>query len=702
MDLWGAMVVLRRQWLATLVVVLLWVPAVLLAYHSLRPMYASTGAIVLTAPKNAVKYTDGGLVRPQNPLGNVPNGLAAELDTLIEQIQSPSVTESSALLSDGTSFFSVLRGGSLALGDPNSPMLTITGESPVPEQSQEIVDLVIDLIQHNVRQQQLDLGVPTSFLIRVDIVMPPITPELLKGSRTRAAGAALVLGGVLALFTASTVDRLRGRRRSARRRDDRAAPNLLDVDGFVPMSRTGGHHYSIPPWPVSTTTRAGLDGAALAGIFVLSMTSLPAKLVVQALPVSISLATAIALSLGVWWLCTHLVTDLGMAKGWNPVRAALLFYAITQTLTYGAASAGYLPPDELHATDHTLVTVAGCIALALVVCDAVQRMDRLHLLLKITVCGTTFLALVGILQALIGLDLTRYLQPPGFRSSTDFAYVLSRGDYRRPAGTAAHPIEYGAACTMILPLALYYAFRPRIGTGARMLWMACAGLMAASAVLSLSRSAMLCLAVLTPILLFAWPPCRRLMSVAVLIVSVVGLGLAAPNLSATLSGLFLGASSDSSILARLRDYDAAFVEVARHPLLGRGLGTWLSSKYNVLDNQYLHTLIENGVIGLAAFTLLFLVSVVCLVRIRSEISDPSERELALTLVAALSVGVVGSFTYDSLTFTTATGLTFLLIGAVGALIRIVRGRRRPPPLLVPVRAPELTTCPIPEPAGPIG
>jgi O-antigen ligase len=181
---------------------------------------------------------------------------------------------------------------------------------------------------------------------------------------------------------------------------------------------------------------------------------------------------------------------------------------------------------------------------------------------------------------------------------------------------------------------------------------------------------MICFGVVAVILLVGWPLRRTVLTLLVGGAGFLVIWLDFPTLVTALTTLFSSASSDTSILARTRDYDAAFAEAAQHVWLGRGLGTWLSTKYNILDNQYLHSLLETGVVGVVAFVLLFLVPVVAVIRMRARLTCRDDREFALTLVAALSVDLIGSITYDSLSYPIATGLAFVLIGAAGAALRI--------------------------------
>ena len=73
----------------------------------------------------------------------------------------------------------------------------------------------------------------------------------------------------------------------------------------------------------------------------------------------------------------------------------------------------------------------------------------------------------------------------------------------------------------------------------------------------------------------------------------------------------------------------------------------------------------------ALIAALFLVAGYAALRSRFLSADPVTRDLGLTIAACLVVPLVGSFTFDLLSFHTVTGISFLLVGAAGALLRAV-------------------------------
>lgn len=423
------------------------------------------------------------------------------------------------------------------------------------------------------------------------------------------------------------------------------------------------------------------DGATLAAVYVVVLAVVPARLVLRGIPLSITPATVVALGTALCWLCAHFTPNLGMAKGRNPLRTGLYLLGVSLLATYGYATYHYLPDDEIKLADHSLVLIIALLGLALLICDGVRGRDRLDLVLRTMVVACTIIAVIGALQFVLDLDLTRYLTLPGLRFTSENDFIIERADFRRVAATTGHPIEFGVLCAMALPLALHYGFRASSRKEGAALWRGCSLLIAVGLLFSVSRSAVLGLVCSGVILLLAWPARRRVWA---LVVTVVFLGLtriAVPGLLGTIFGLFANLSSDPSVQYRTHDYPIAGEEIAKSVWLGRGVGTFYAPKHIVFDNQYLLTLVEGGVIGFAAMVLLFGVGVVTALHTAIVTSDPERRDLALTLISCLVVPVIGAVTFDLLSFKTVTGMLFVLLGAIGCLHRIERGAR--PALVLP-------------------
>jgi O-antigen ligase len=255
------------------------------------------------------------------------------------------------------------------------------------------------------------------------------------------------------------------------------------------------------------------------------------------------------------------------------------------------------------------------------------------------------------------------------RYTSEDATVIARGTENRVASTTGHPIEFGVVSSMVLPLALHYGYRAREQGLPALRWWLCAAMIASGLAFSVSRSAVLTVAAVGLVLFFGWPARRRVQALVVAVLFVGVVKVMSPGLVGTIYKLFANAGTDSSVQVRTHRYSQAGEEISKHLLLGRGAGTWYYPKYNAFDNQYIMSMVETGVIGTAALVLIFLCGFYAATRARRLSTDPGTRDLGLTLAACLASPMVGAVTFDMLSFATVTGLSFLLIGLCGALLR---------------------------------
>ncbi|GAA3197538.1 O-antigen ligase family protein [Nonomuraea roseoviolacea] len=421
------------------------------------------------------------------------------------------------------------------------------------------------------------------------------------------------------------------------------------------------------------------DGATVGVVFVVVLMIVPARLVYRGLSFAITPAESIGLFALVWWLCAHFTSTLGAAKGRTLVRSAVFVHAASLLATYAYATAGPLPRDEVELADHMLVTAFAMIGVVLLVVDGVRGRDRLDLVLKTVAVMGAVLGVVGAVQFLFTFDPTKYMVLPGLRYTQEELFILERNGLSRVAATTGHPIEFAVMCAMILPIALHFAFQARERGGPALRWWVCAGLIGAGMVFSVSRSAFVGLAGAAVVLLAGWPKVRRLLAAGAVLVFLGAVKLVVPGVLGAIVALFTNISNDSSLRWRTMDYAAATTEIGRHPWLGRGLGTWYAPKYLVFDNQYILTTVETGIIGVLAFAGLFAAGIWSALRARRLLADAASRDLGLTLAACLVVPLIGAATFDLRAYAVITGLSFLLVGAAGALLREARDARAAPP-----------------------
>ena len=136
---------------------------------------------------------------------------------------------------------------------------------------------------------------------------------------------------------------------------------------------------------------------------------------------------------------------------------------------------------------------------------------------------------------------------------------------------------------------------------------------------------------------------------------------------------------------RLADLGPGLREWKKQPLVGQGFGTRVvdpsvsGPKSNILDDQWLGTLLETGAVGFFGWLWFFVRAVR---RFGAEAKrDDSERGWLLTCIAAgVAAYAVGMMTYDAFSFIQVTFLLFIFVGLGSALLA-----ERPTPLAVRTR-----------------
>jgi len=420
------------------------------------------------------------------------------------------------------------------------------------------------------------------------------------------------------------------------------------------------------------------DATTILAFFVVLQFVLPSRLVMNSLPLSLSAASLTALGLGALWLSTQMTTTLGAAKGSNPVRTMLFAFFCVLVASYTSSAARYLDSDEREIGDHIVVSTVALILVALAVCDGVRSRDRLYFLLRvIVVCGSA-VALVGILQYLFNFDPTPYMRVPGMHFSSFDSSASDRNGLTRAVGTTANPLEFGVFCAMVLPLAFHLAFGARQKGRGGWFWWTCVGLIACGLMFSVSRSAIVGFIPAMIVLFVGWPARRRVWMAAASVGFMMVIKVVSPGLLHTFRNLFQNANEDTSVQARTHDYDTAEHLISQHLWLGRGTGTWYAPKHEIFDNQYLLTLVENGVLGLISFVGIFIAGAYAVLRVRKLWAQhpgaeraSTDRDLALSLLASLVVIFPTFATFDFLAFPTVSAMAFLLAGMSGALLRVV-------------------------------
>lgn len=441
------------------------------------------------------------------------------------------------------------------------------------------------------------------------------------------------------------------------------------------------------------------DSYGLVKLYLILLVLIPAQLVIAPVGALGSPATLLGIGCFLWWLAAHAIPSALPPRGRQPARTALFVFTGAILVTYASAVLHYLPADQLSGADRGVLSVVSWTGIALVCMDLLHDRASVERVLRLLVDLTTVLAGVGALQFLTGFDVARLYAIPGLTANYSIATITERDDFRRVQAMASHPIEFGVVLAVVLPLALHYAFASRGQAWPRRAWRWTAVvLIACGAFMSVSRSAILCIAVAFVILLAGWRGSRRALALLCAPVFVVGMRLAIPGLVGTIASLFTGLSSDPSIQGRTDDYSAVGRFIDASPWLGRGFGTFLPHDFFTLDNQYLGSMVETGLVGVTALILLFVIAFFTARGVRRLAPDEDGRDLGQSLAAGVAATAIGFVTFDGLGFPMVTGLTFVLLGCIGALWRLSRaaaGAAEPgvhvPPRRQPSGEPEATS-----------
>lgn len=334
------------------------------------------------------------------------------------------------------------------------------------------------------------------------------------------------------------------------------------------------------------------------------------------------------------------------------------------------------------------------VLLLLMISSVIRRLDNIDYLVKTLVVGGGIVALFAVVEARSGFNVFNHLSHavPFLRDQGDVGGFQRVGTAKlRVFGSAQHPIGLSAALVMLTPLALYLARRYR-----QRRWILCAFLFAAACASTVSRTGVVMFVVVGLVFLWLRPrETRRLWPL--IIPALVAIHFVLPGTLGAIKQSFFPAGGlvaeqkvqpGTSGSGRLADLGPALQEWKRQPLLGQGFGTRVveprsafRSKANILDDQWLGTLLEIGAIGFFGW-LWFFVRVVR--RFGGEAKrDASERGwLLASLAAGVAAYAVGMLTYDAFAFIQVTFLLFIFVGLGSALLS-----ERPTPVAVRAKRP---------------
>lgn len=299
-------------------------------------------------------------------------------------------------------------------------------------------------------------------------------------------------------------------------------------------------------------------------------------------------------------------------------------------------------------------------------------------LLKVIAGGGAVVALFAIVEARTGFNVFAHLRQviPLLQEHGVGRVEAGRGGRLRVYASSQHPIALGAALVMLVPVGVYIA-----KSSGRRRWWVVTALTGIGSLATISRTSVLMLVVeLTVYLILKPHDLRRLWMFAP--IGVVVIHLMIPGTLGSLKDAFF---PQGGLIAQQADAQVGSGRVAtlgptldvweQYPLFGVGYGTRIvddgpKKNANILDDQWLGTLLETGLLGLLVWVWLFVTFVRTMMRAARESGDP-EAWLFGGLAAAVGSFAFGMAFYDAFAFIQVTFLMFVLIALGAASLRVL-------------------------------
>lgn len=456
-------------------------------------------------------------------------------------------------------------------------------------------------------------------------------------------------------------------------RGSRVAPEIPRTNGGIPPGRSRSR-----------------DPLIIFQIYMVLLIFSPSIYIVQPLGAAGTPAAIFGFVIFLLWVIGRLTGKRGWI-GMTPLHWFVGVFILSVLLAFCAGMLRPISAIETSASLRGLIATASAVGVMLFAADSLRTRELLEAFLRFLVLIGTALALMGVIQFFTGFNFIEVLHIPGLIANSEVAGLYQRAGYPRVSATAIHSIEFSAVIGMALPIAAHFA----LAATRRQWWRwGQLGIMLFALPLTIARSG--AIALLVGILFLLWVGSRRQRALILVLsaIAAVVFRFLTPGLLGTIRSLFTGAGQDISISGRLDDFQAVGAFLAQSPWVGRGFNTFIPTVYRTLDNQFLGTAVESGLIGVAALALLFLGAIITSLIVARRASGRVDRAQALSIATALGTALVLSLIFDFFGFSMAFGMLSLMFGASGALWRVNRqpetgARPAASTARVPPRWPEL-------------
>ncbi|MCU1480116.1 MAG: polymerase [Subtercola sp.] len=424
----------------------------------------------------------------------------------------------------------------------------------------------------------------------------------------------------------------------------------------------------------------------------------PASMVIAPLGALGYVSMLLALLLTVLWFGSSILGLHDPIASRHPARVAMAILVLVSCLSYGAFVLGLTIPvtgvAQLSA-DRWLLLICASVGLVLVTSETVRSLDDAMVLVRAMLAGGAFCAVVAIIQFTVRLNPMTWVQTVmvGFVDNGGTTSFQDRGLLVRVAGSTAHPIELAVVMAMLLPLSVWRALYDK--EGRKWIHWTITVLLLIGNSTTVSRTGVMTLAVAALVFIPFLPRLARRWALVASPAAIAVLFLTTPGLIATLAGSFTAGDADPSITNRLDNYPRVAQMVAERPFLGTGPGTYLpDSAIYILDNEYLRSAVEMGLIGAAAIAIYLIAPALFGIIAAQYARNEKLRSFAAAAAAGCTVAAVSSGTFDSLSFPVVSLLLPIMVGLVGSAWILVKHEGLTPAFSGHVR-PERLHPPIP-------
>ena len=411
------------------------------------------------------------------------------------------------------------------------------------------------------------------------------------------------------------------------------------------------------------------DGSGLLSIYLALLILIPSNLAIAALGAAGSPSNIFGVVLLARWLVAR--AQGATPRGWTLLRGALAFFALAVVASYLAANLRPLSGLEVNGADRGLIRLMSWSGVLLVAMDGLPTRRAFRRVTQVAAGGGVVIGLLGLLQATAGINLVDYMHIPGLHplSLDKLAAPEIRNGLPRIYATTSHPIEYATVLVLLIAITAPLALKEHSDRRSRW-WFLGLITMGITFPLAVARSGFLAAAMLAIVVIPRLPRRARRRVLLALPAGLVVVHSSFPGLLGTIRDLFLFTASGEEH-ARTDDYPVVAEYFRERPLFGWGSGTYLSTIYRVLDNEYLLTLVEAGLVGLIAYIVLHVAAIRTAQRARKMATTVDDRLVCQCLVGAPAAALVSSVTFDSFSFPMFAGLVFFSLGLSGAFSRLL-------------------------------